>query len=166
MKPLVPRMRTSFMQVAVLGSAVTALSAFIKNIGALAIFIPIAMQVARRTEKPASRVLMPLAFGSLLGGLITLIGTSPNVIVSRMREQITGEPFRMFDFAPVGIGLAVVGVAFLTLGWRLLPKIKRGAGATPGQSDCGRDMPQSRHKQSAPAGSPQERYACSMVMDP
>jgi di/tricarboxylate transporter len=131
MKPLVPRMRTSFMQVAVLGSAVTALSAFIKNIGALAIFIPIAMQVARRTEKPASRVLMPLAFGSLLGGLITLIGTSPNVIVSRMREQITGEPFRMFDFAPVGIGLAVAGVAFLTLGWRLLPKIKRGAGATP-----------------------------------
>jgi di/tricarboxylate transporter len=131
MKPLVPRMRTSFMQVAVLGSAVTALSAFIKNIGALAIFIPIALQVARRTEKPESRVLMPLAFGSLLGGLVTLIGTSPNVIVSRMREQTTGEPFRMFDFAPVGIGLAVVGVAFLTLGWRLLPRIKRGAGATP-----------------------------------
>jgi di/tricarboxylate transporter len=131
MKPLVPRMRTSFMQVAVLGSAVTALSAFIKNIGALAIFIPIALQVARRTEKPASRVLMPLAFGSLLGGLITLIGTSPNVIVSRMREQITGEPFRMFDFAPVGIGLAVVGLIFLTFGWRLLPTIKRGAGATP-----------------------------------
>jgi di/tricarboxylate transporter len=131
MKPLVPRMRTSFMQVAVLGSAVTALSAFIKNIGALAIFIPIAFQVARRTGKPPSRVLMPLAFSSLLGGLVTLIGTSPNVIVSRMREQITGEPFRMFDFAPVGIGLAVVGVTFLTLGWRLLPTIKRGAGATP-----------------------------------
>ena len=130
MKPLVPRMRTSFMQVAVLGSAVTALSAFIKNIGALAIFIPIALQVARRTEKPASRVLMPLAFGSLLGGLITLIGTSPNIIVSQMRQQITGEPFRMFDFAPVGIILAVVGVA-LTVGWRLLPTIKRGAGITP-----------------------------------
>ena len=119
------------MQVAVLASAVTALSAFIKNIGALAIFIPIAMQVARRTEKPVSRVLMPLAFGSLLGGLITLIGTSPNIVVSQMREQITGEPFRMFDFAPVGIGLSVVGVAFLTFGWRLLPTIKRGAGATP-----------------------------------
>ncbi|HEX6114679.1 MAG TPA: SLC13 family permease [Geminicoccaceae bacterium] len=131
MKPLVPRMQTSFMQVAVLGSAVTALSAFIKNIGALAIFIPIALQVARRTQKPSSRVLMPLAFGSLLGGLITLIGTSPNVIVSRMREQISGEPFRMFDFAPVGIGLAVVGVIFLTFGWRLLPTIKRGAGGTP-----------------------------------
>jgi di/tricarboxylate transporter len=131
MKPLVPRMQTSSMQVAVLASAVTALSAFIKNIGALAIFIPIALQVARRTGKPASRVLMPLASGSLLGGLVTLIGTSPNVIVSRMREQISGEPFHMFDFAPVGVGLAAVGVIFLTFGWRLLPKIKRGGGATP-----------------------------------
>jgi di/tricarboxylate transporter len=62
--------------------------------------------------------------------LITLIGTSPNVIVSRMRERIAGEPFHMFDFAPVGIGLAVAGVVFLTFGWRLLPTIKRGAGAT------------------------------------
>jgi di/tricarboxylate transporter len=131
MKPLVPRMRTSAMQVAVLASAVTALSAFVKNIGALAIFIPIALQVARRTEKPASRLLMPLAFGSLLGGLITLIGTSPNIIVSRVREQISGEPFGMFDFAPVGVCLAVAGVAFLTVGWRLLPRIKKGAGATP-----------------------------------
>jgi di/tricarboxylate transporter len=131
MKPLVPRMQTSTMQVAVLVSAVTMLSAFIKNVGALAIFIPLALQVAQRAKKPTSRVLMPLAFGSLLGGLITLIGTSPNIIVSRMREQITGEPFRMFDFAPVGIGLAVAGIIFLTFGWRLLPTIKRGAGATP-----------------------------------
>jgi di/tricarboxylate transporter len=131
MKPFMPRMTTSGMQVTVLASAVTALSAFIKNIGAVAIFIPIALQVARRTEKPASRVLMPLAFGSLLGGLITLIGTSPNIIVSQMREQISGEPFRMFDFAPVGVCLAVAGVAFLSVGWRLLPRIKKGAGATP-----------------------------------
>lgn len=131
MKPFTPRMTTSGMQVAVLGSAVTALSAFMKNIGALAIFIPIALQVARRTQKPPSRVLMPLAFGSLLGGLITLIGTSPNIVVSRMREQISGEPFRMFDFAPVGVCLAVAGVAFLTVGWRLLPRIKQGIGATP-----------------------------------
>ena len=131
MKPLVPRMRTSAMQVAVLASAVTALSAFVKNIGALAIFIPIALQVARRSEKPASRLLMPLSFGSLLGGLTTLIGTSPNIVVSRVREQISGEPFGMFDFAPVGVCLAVVGVAFLTVGWRLLPRIRKGAGATP-----------------------------------
>ena len=131
MKPFAPWMTTSAMQVAVLASAVTALSAFMKNIGALAIFIPIALQVARRTEKPPSRVLMPLAFGSLLGGLVTLIGTSPNIIVSRMREQLTGEPFGMFDFAPVGLCLAVAGVAFLTVGWRLLPRIKRGIGDTP-----------------------------------
>jgi di/tricarboxylate transporter len=131
MKPFVPKMTTSDRQVGVLTSAVTALAAFMKNIGALAIFIPIALQVARRTEKPPSRVLMPLAFGSLLGGLITLIGTSPNIIVSRMREQITGEPFRMFDFAPVGVCLAVAGVAFLSVGWRLLPRIKKGIGATP-----------------------------------
>jgi di/tricarboxylate transporter len=131
MKPFTPRMTTSGMQVAVLASAVTALSAFIKNIGAVAIFIPIALQVARRTEKPASRVLMPLAFGSLLGGLVTLIGTSPNIIVSQMRERISGEPFRMFDFAPVGLCLAVAGVAFLTVGWRLLPRIKGGIGGTP-----------------------------------
>ena len=58
---------------------------------------------------------MPLSFGSLLGGLATLVGTSPNIIVSRMRQDIVGEPFSMFDFAPVGIGLAVVGVVFLTL---------------------------------------------------
>ena len=119
------------MQVAVLASAVTTLSAFVKNIGALAIFIPIALQVARRTEKPASRLLMPLSFGSLLGGLITLIGTSPNIVVSRVREQISGEPFGMFDFAPVGVCLAIAGVTFLTVGWRLLPRIRKGAGATP-----------------------------------
>ena len=123
-------MRTSSMQVAVLVCG-HALSAFMKNIGALAIFIPIALQVARRTEKPASRVLMPLASGALLGGIITLIGTSPNIIVSRMREQITGEPFRIFDFAPVGVCLAVAGVAFLSVGWRLLPKIKQGTAARP-----------------------------------
>jgi di/tricarboxylate transporter len=93
MKPLVPRMRTSGMQVAVLASAVTALSAFVKNIGALAIFIPIALQVARRTEKPVSRVLMPLSFGSLLGGLITLIGTSPNIIAPGWSAP-TGAPSR------------------------------------------------------------------------
>src|SRR3546814_20156134 len=69
---------------------------------------------------------MPMAFGSLLGGLMTLIGTSPNVIVSQMREEIVGEPFRMFDFLPVGLGLAVAGVAFLTFGYQLLPPAGKG----------------------------------------
>jgi di/tricarboxylate transporter len=122
MRPLIPKMKTTPMQIAILVSIVTTLSAFMKNIGALAIFMPIALQIARRTGKPASRLLMPLSFGSLLGGVATLIGTSPNIIVSRVRGDLLGEPFGMFDFAPVGIGLAVAGVAFLTVGWRLLPR--------------------------------------------
>ena len=81
---------------------VTVLSAFVKNIGALAMMIPVAFQIARRTNTPPSRFLMPMAFGSLLGGIVTLIGTSPNIIVSRVRAETMGEPFQMFDFAPVG----------------------------------------------------------------
>jgi di/tricarboxylate transporter len=72
-------------------------------------------------------MLMPMAFGSLLGGIVTLVGTSPNIIVSRVREEITGQPFGMFDFTPVGTLLAIGGVAFLAFGWRLLPKRKGAA---------------------------------------
>ena len=125
-RPLMPYMGTTGAQIAVLGGAVTALSAFVKNIGALAIFIPLSMQISRRSKTPVSRLLMPLAFGSLLGGLMTLIGTSPNIIVARMREELVGEPFRMFDFFPVGLGLSLTGIVFLSLGWRLLPGERRG----------------------------------------
>jgi di/tricarboxylate transporter len=125
-RPLGRYMQTTGAQIAVLGGAVTALSAFIKNIGALAIFMPIAMQFSKRNKTPVSRLLMPLSFGSLLGGLMTLIGTSPNIIVARMREDILGAPFGMFDFMPVGLGLALAGVAFLTVGWRLLPSERHG----------------------------------------
>lgn len=127
MQPLAPYLTTVRRQVLVLVTAVTVLSAFVKNVGALAIFMPIAFQLARRTGTSPSCLLMPLAFGSLLGGLMTLIGTSPNVIVSRMRSEILGEPFSMFDFTPVGLGLAVAGVAFLAFGYRLLPGGRKGA---------------------------------------
>jgi di/tricarboxylate transporter len=123
--PVVPWMTTTGAQIVVLVTTVAFLSAFMKNIGALAIFIPIAMQIARRTDVPVSRLLMPMSFGSLLGGLMTLIGTSPNIIVSRVRSEITGTPFAMFDFFPVGIGLTIVGIAFLMIGWRLLPRTGR-----------------------------------------
>jgi di/tricarboxylate transporter len=83
--------------------------------------------MAKKSETPASVFLMPMSFGSLLGGLITLIGTSPNIIVSRVREQMTGEPFRMFDYAPVGLGLSLVGLVFLHFGYRLLPGDRRAA---------------------------------------
>jgi di/tricarboxylate transporter len=124
MRPLLPRMSRTEIQIAVLASTVAVLSAFMKNIGALAIFMPIAFQVARRSGTPASRLLMPMAFAALLGGLMTLIGTSPNVVVSRMRGEIVGEPFRMFDFMPVGLVLTFAGLAFLVFGWRLLPQTR------------------------------------------
>lgn len=122
LRPIGAHLRSTTMQVAVLAGAVTLLSGFMKNIGAVAIFLPVALQMARRTGTAPSQLLMPLSFGSLLGGLMTLIGTSPNIIVSRVREEITGEPFRMFDYMPVGAGLSLVGIVFLSFGWRLLPK--------------------------------------------
>jgi di/tricarboxylate transporter len=114
-------------QLFVLVATVTVLSAFIKNIGALAIMIPMAFQMAKRSGISASRFLMPMSFGALLGGLMTLIGTSPNIIVSRVRAEMTGEPFSMFDFTPVGASLAIVGIAFLVLAYRLLPERTRSS---------------------------------------
>jgi di/tricarboxylate transporter len=114
-------------QVLALTGAVTVLSAFVKNIGALAMLMPVAFQLARRNKKPVSALLMPMSFGALLGGIVTLVGTSPNIIVSRVREEILGEPFRMFDFTPVGAGVAFAGLVFLALGWRLLPRGRKGA---------------------------------------
>ena len=112
-------------QIILLTSCVAALSAFVKNIGTLAMFLPIAFKFARRSGTSPSVLLMPMSFASLLGGLITLVGTSPNVIVSQSREKLLGTPFRMFDFAPVGIGLTLAGIAFLAFGYRLLPTGRR-----------------------------------------
>jgi di/tricarboxylate transporter len=112
-------------QLILLVAIVTILSAFVKNIGALAIMMPIAFQMARRSGVSPSMFLMPMAFGSLLGGLMTQIGTSPNIIVSGVREELTGTPFTMFDFTPVGATLAVVGLVFLSLFYWLLPARKR-----------------------------------------
>ncbi|MEJ6781508.1 SLC13 family permease [Aminobacter sp. Piv2-1] len=114
-------------QLALLVVIVTVLSAFVKNIGALAIMIPIAYQFARRSNTSPSVFLMPMAFGALLGGLMTLVGTSPNIVVSRVRQEMTGEAFSMFDFTPVGAALAVAGVVFLVLFYKLVPIRSRAA---------------------------------------
>nr|WP_256375595.1 SLC13 family permease [Ensifer sp. WSM1721] len=119
-----PNVQSVRAQLALLVVTVTVLSAFIKNIGALAIMIPVAFQFARRSNVQPSVFLMPMAFGSLIGGLMTQVGTSPNVVVSRMREDLTGESFTMFDFTPVGATLAVVGSLFLLLAYRLVPERK------------------------------------------
>ncbi len=120
-----PERRGPRMQLIILVAIVAALSSFIKNMGALAIMIPVAVQIARKSNVSPSMFLMPMSFASLLGGLITQIGTSPNIIVSRVREEITGQPFTMFDYTPVGLALAVAGVAFLALFYRLLPERSR-----------------------------------------
>jgi di/tricarboxylate transporter len=122
-----PYLTTINRQIVALVGSVTVLSAFVKNVGALAMLMPVALQLARRSGTSPSSLLMPMSFGALLGGIVTLVGTSPNIIVSRVREQLVGEPFKMFDFTPVGIGIATVGFVFLVFGWRLLPHRKSAA---------------------------------------
>jgi len=102
------------------------LSAFMNNVGALALLMPLALQIAVKQSLPPGRVLMPLAFGSILGGMTTLIGTPPNLIVSSFRQQSGNGGFAMFDFAPVGLAVAVTGVLFIALiGWRMVPARKQ-----------------------------------------
>lgn len=102
---------------------VSVCSAFMNNVGALALLLPVAIQMSRKSGQPPSVFLMPLAFGSLLGGMTTLIGTPPNIIIAAIRADAAGQPFRMFDFTPVGAGVAVAGVLFIALlGWRLIPR--------------------------------------------
>jgi di/tricarboxylate transporter len=104
------------------------LSGFMNNVGAMALLMPLAIQLARRLEIAPGQVLMPLAFGTILGGMTTLIGTPPNLIVSAFRAQNGGSGFSMFDFTPVGLAVAVAGVLFVALiGWRLVP-VRKEAG--------------------------------------
>jgi di/tricarboxylate transporter len=124
----VPEISTVRLQMALLVVVVAFLSAFVKNIGALAIMIPIAFQFARRSNTSPSTFLMPMAFASLLGGLMTQIGTSPNIVVSRVRADITGTPFTMFDFTPVGLLLTGAGCTFLILFYWILPQRTRTDG--------------------------------------
>ena len=99
------------------------LSAFMNNVAALALLMPVELQASSRAERSPGLTLMPLAFATILGGLVTLIGTPPNIIISQFRAEALGEPYSMFDFAPVGFACAVAGIAFVALvGWRLIPK--------------------------------------------
>lgn len=104
------------------------LSAFMNNVGALALMMPIAIKNAMRHKYSPSLILMPLSFASVLGGLTTLIGTPPNILIATYREQLTGHSFSMFDFSPVGLPLAIIGIVFVSwLGWRLIPKARKGS---------------------------------------
>lgn len=98
------------------------LSSFMNNVAALALLMPVDMQAARRAKRSPALTLMPLSFASIAGGMVTLIGTPPNIVIATFREGALGAPYRMFDFFPVGAVVALAGVAYIALiGWRLIP---------------------------------------------
>ncbi|HEA17043.1 MAG TPA: SLC13 family permease [Pseudoalteromonas prydzensis] len=102
------------------------LSGFMNNVGAMALLMPVAIHVAKRLELTAGQILMPLAFGTILGGMTTLVGTPPNIIVSGFRAEAGLGSFSMFDFTPIGLAVAVIGILFIALiGWRLVPARKQ-----------------------------------------
>jgi di/tricarboxylate transporter len=108
--------------IAAMSGISAALSAVMNNVAALALLMPVDIQAAIKAKRSPALTLMPLSFATILGGMITLIGTPPNIIIAEFRQQSMGQGFAMFDFAPVGLACAVVGVLFVaTIGWRLLP---------------------------------------------
>ena len=108
-------------------ATVALFSAFINNIGATAMMMPIVVMVAQKLKLPPSKLLIPLAFGSLLGGVCTMIGTPPNILINSLMQQYTGESFSMFSFTPIGVVLLVAGILYMALlGRHLLPTRKSG----------------------------------------
>ncbi len=125
-KRILPASSGPTLSIAALTALAALLSGFMNNVGALALLMPLALQMAIKQGLPPGKVLMPLAFGSILGGMTTLIGTPPNLIVSGFREQHSGSHFSMFDFSPAGVTVALAGLLFVALiGWRLVPTRKR-----------------------------------------
>ncbi|MEL7298968.1 MAG: SLC13 family permease [Pseudomonadota bacterium] len=115
--------------ITLMGAVGGILSAFMNNVAALALLMPVDIQTARKAGRAVGLTLMPLSFATILGGMVTLIGTPPNIIIASIREEALGAPFRMFDFAPVGGVAALAGIAFVALvGWRLIPS-REGHGA-------------------------------------
>ena len=115
--------KTPTAQIGALCAFAALLSAFMNNVGALALMMPLAISTARRNGYSPGLILMPLSFATMLGGMCTLIGTPPNLLISSFREQATGHRFLMFDFLPVGLAVTAAGLAYLTFaGWRLLPR--------------------------------------------
>ena len=131
-KAIAPLRGRENLQLAAQCIVIAILSSFMNNVGALALMLPVAMRNAYRDGYPPSKTLMPLAFASLLGGLTTLIGTPPNLIIASFRAQHSGAPFAMFDFTPAGVAVAVTGLVFLIfIGWRLLPSGERKSSSGP-----------------------------------
>jgi di/tricarboxylate transporter len=130
-RTLVDSSRSLGAHIALMGGIGGILSAFMNNVAALALLMPVDIQTARKADRSPGLSLMPLSFATILGGMVTLIGTPPNIIIASIREEALGEPFKMFDFAPVGGIVAIVGLAFVALvGWKLIPTPGDAAGGT------------------------------------
>ena len=129
-RTLVDASRSLGAHITVMGGIGGVLSAFMNNVAALALLMPVDIATARKAGRSPGLTLMPLSFATILGGMVTLIGTPPNIIIATIREDAFGEPFRMFDFAPVGGAAALVGLAFVAVfGWRLIPARDSGVGS-------------------------------------
>ena len=133
---VVDGMRQLSAHIGIMSALAAVLSAVMNNVAALALLMPVDLQAARKAGRSPALSLMPLSFASILGGMITLIGTPPNIVVAEFRGETLGQAYRMFDFAPVGLACAVVGVAYVALiGWRLLPSDRQATDATKGLFD-------------------------------
>lgn len=131
---------------AVVGAGI---SAIINNVAALALLMPLDLETAAKAKRAASKSLMPLSFATILGGMITLIGTPPNIVIAEYRQDALGEAFGMFDFAPVGLTVAFAGIAFVSLiGWRFLPA-REGALEQQDEFDKGRYIAELRVNEKA-----------------
>jgi di/tricarboxylate transporter len=133
-RTLVDSSRSLGGHIALMGGIGAVLSAFMNNVAALALLMPVDIQTARKAGRLPGLSLMPLSFATILGGMATLIGTPPNIIIASIRHETLGEPFGMFDFAPVGGIAALAGLVFVAVvGWRLIPQRDAGAGNTEAQ---------------------------------
>lgn len=127
-RALVDSSRSLGAHIAIMGSVGAVLSAFMNNVAALALLMPVDLQTAKKAKRAAGLSLMPLSFATILGGMVTMIGTPPNIIIATIREDSMGEAFKMFDFAPVGLVAALAGLVFVsTIGWRLIPQSSDGS---------------------------------------
>ncbi|MEO1777389.1 MAG: SLC13 family permease [Pseudomonadota bacterium] len=132
-RTLIDASRSLGAHITLMGTVGGVLSAFMNNVAALALLMPVDIQTARKAGRSPGLSLMPLSFATILGGMVTLIGTPPNIIIAAIREESLGEPFAMFDFAPVGGAAAIAGLAFVALiGWRLIPA--RDSDAAPDEA--------------------------------
>lgn len=138
--------------ITIMSGLAAGLSALMNNVAALALLMPVDMHAAKKAGRSPALSLMPLSFASILGGMITLIGTPPNIIVAEFRGDVLGEPYHMFDFAPVGIACAAVGVAYVALiGWRLLPSGRHSADAGKELFDLANYIAEVRVPEGSPA---------------